>query len=233
LYYAQTPRDLGYADMIILPGTKNSVADLTWLKQTGLAEEIRSLRGVVPILGICGGFQMLGKCIHDPEALEGEAGTHEALGLLDVETSFGRAKTTTLSYGEVVTPTELFPQGVTVRGYEIHAGVTTRFGRARAFIKVHLRDGTHVPGGLDDECDGAVNISGDVVGTYFHGLLDNDEMFAAFIESLFSRKALTPVLNRATRGPGGLAARCVAYDRLAQSVREHLDMAEIRRIAGI
>jgi adenosylcobyric acid synthase len=153
--FASDPRDLADADVIVLPGTRATLSDLRWLRSRGLDQAILDHAAAGrPLLGICGGFQMLGRTISDPDGVEGEAGASvEGLGLLDVATTFGADKVLRLPTGEAL--------GAQASGYEIHHGRITR-GSGEEFL-----------GGAR---------SGQVFGTMWHGSLESDELRRAFLQ---------------------------------------------------
>jgi adenosylcobyric acid synthase len=157
--YLTDPQELDYVDALIIPGTKNTVEDLLNLKQRGFVERIRSLKGKVPILGICGGYQMLGSRIVDVHGIEG--GTPrvlEGLGLMDAVTYFDAYdKRTVQAEGRM-----LIAEEGEVRGYEIHMG-RTESNAGRLF---------HIDSGEDGYDEGSVDQEGMVMGTYLHGVLD-------------------------------------------------------------
>ena len=141
-------------DYVILPGSKNTVADLEWMRERGLDEwVIAQHRRGATVIGICGGYQMLGRAIHDPDRLESTAGSISGLGLIEAETTLARDKTTRVVSGST-------PAGATFSAYEIHLGVTTFDGAVAPFAR--LADGT---------CDGARGNR--VIGTYLHGALES------------------------------------------------------------
>ena len=143
------------ADLMILPGSKSVRDDLRWLKENGWEKVLkRHLRYGGKVLGICGGFQMLGKFIHDDEGIEGTAGTSEGLGLLAVSTRLYREKCLQQVSGV------LSFDKAQVAGYEIHAGITTGAGLERPLIR------------FSDKTDGAISDDGQVIGSYWHGLFD-------------------------------------------------------------
>jgi len=152
--FASDPRALSDADLVVLPGTRATIADLAWLRQRGLDRAVTAHAAAGrPVLGICGGFQMLGRVVADPDGVEGEDGAcADGLGLLDVRTDFGSAKVLTLGSGDAL--------GTTTTGYEIHHGRVTR-GDAEEFL-----------GGAR---------SGAVLGTMWHGSLEGDEFRTAFL----------------------------------------------------
>lgn len=199
-------RPIPPADLIILPGSKSTRADLAWLRAQGWEEAImRHLRYGGRVLGICGGFQMLGSAIHDPEGLEGPAGASQGLGLLEFETHMLPGKRLRNVGGR------LLPEGVPVVGYEIHQGVSEGPALARPFCE------------LEGRPDGAVSADGRVMGSYLHGLFDRPEACAA----LLARCGL------AEEGAVDLAAhRQAELDRLADALEQHLDIAAILALLG-
>jgi adenosylcobyric acid synthase len=155
----------GDADLVILPGSKATIADLAALREAGFDIDIAAhLRRGGTVLGLCGGYQMLGRAVHDPDGIEGPAGTAAGLGLLDIETTLTREKR--LEPVEGVTS-----DGTPFSGYEMHMGLTEGPDRARPFAR--LADGT---------MDGAVSASGRVIGTYIHALFTDDNQRAAWLK---------------------------------------------------
>jgi adenosylcobyric acid synthase len=148
-------RGLGDADLVVLPGTRATIADLAWMRARGLDRAVREhVSAGKPLLGICGGFQMLGRVIRDPDGVEGHVAEVDGLGLLDVETTFAAAKVLRLPQGSGL--------GVPASGYEIHHGRITRGAGAAEFL-----------GGAR---------TGQVFGTMWHGSLEGDELRAAFLQ---------------------------------------------------
>lgn len=212
--YAEHPAALADADLIVIPGTKSTLADLKFLWSSGLAAEIiRRAREGTPVIGICGGFQMLGRAVNDPHGLDGGGGSVKGLGLIDAETDFGPEKETRRSQGTVTGYNRLLPRGTRVSGYEIHMGRTT-LGPAAAPLL-----------GTGDGPDGAVSEDGLVLGTYLHGFFDSDEVQAALLAG-FGLPAELPLLGREQ-------ARQHEYDRLATALRSSLDIEKIYEITGI
>lgn len=207
--YVNNPEQLGAPDLVILPGTKNTMEDLLWLRESGLEAAIRKLAAAnTPILGVCGGYQMLGRTLSDPEGIE-KQGTLAGLGLLPCETVFNAQKTRTRMQAEVLA--QPFA-GARLDGYEIHMGRTRRTG-AEPFCR--LQTGAE---------DGAVQ--GLVFGTYLHGLFDTGSLTDRLAAWLLERKGLpadsTPTRERA-------AYKEEQYDQLAAQVRAALDMPAIYR----
>lgn len=165
LEYRAKPLNAHGADLIILPGSKTVRDDLDWLKRAGWVPYIeRHLRYGGKLIGICGGFQMLGKAIHDPCGTEGTPGSSPALGLLEMETTLHPEKKVKLFEGN------LCMKGASVKGYEIHVGVSTGKALAKPLLSF--------PGGTD----GAVSNDGQIAGTYVHGLFDLPEACSALLE---------------------------------------------------
>lgn len=222
--WVQHPAQLQGADAVVIPGTKNTAADLRWLWQTGLGAAIQRLaeRGV-PVVGICGGYQMLGARVLDPHGYESSYPETPGLGLLDAETEFGPAaeKLTVLAEAELLpVPGPLQAQtGAVIRGYEIHAGHTRLGAGARPLVR-HLERG---------EVLGAADDAGQVWGCYLHDLFQNEGLRRAWLTWLWQRRGLVPPAS----GGGDDAGRDAVYDQLAGAVRAALDMERIYRIMGL
>ena len=151
-------RPIPPADLIILPGSKSTCSDLAWLRDQGWEETIlRHLRYGGHVLGICGGYQMLGRMVHDPDGLEGAAGSTPGFGLLDMETRLVAGKQLRRVGGQ------LLPDAVPVTGYEIHNGVSEGPALARPLLTLDGRD------------DGACSADGQIAGCYLHGLFEHPE----------------------------------------------------------
>lgn len=187
------------ADLIILPGTKSTRSDLRWLREQGWDKAIyKHLRYGGKLIGICGGFQMLGNHVADPEAIEGPAGISEGLGLLDMETVLKPEKQLRREQGRL-----MLAGAACVEGYEIHAGVTT--GSALGTPAVQLQDRT----------DGAVSEDNQIFGTYLHGLFDHPEALV----SLMNWAGLAQVKTLDYRG-----RQEKEIERLADAIEAHLDL---------
>jgi adenosylcobyric acid synthase len=214
--YVARGSDLGRPDLVILPGTKSTVRDLDWVRQVGLAEGISGLmaddRGPV-LLGVCGGFQMLGRRIDDPLGVESQRPSAAGLGLLDVATRFTPEKAR-----HRVTGHEIGGDSP-VMGYEVHMGVTELGGRARPwFALTRQRDGEHVD-------DGARDPEARVFGTYIHGLFDSLPFAATLVNRLRDRKGLDPL--DATRWQAHRDLLAGRYARLAEFLRTHVDLGPV------
>lgn len=207
--YVGRPDQLAGADLIILPGTKATMEDLRWLRESGLESEIKKCAAAgTPVLGVCGGYQMLGETLSDPEGVEG-GGEMAGLGLLPCRTVFAAQKTRTRV--DVRTTVPLF-DCVSLSCYEIHMGLTQRLGGV-PFARF--------PDGREE---GAA--AGKVLGTYLHGLFDTGELVEQLAAWLMKEKGLTPEHIRVESQED---YRERQYDRLARVVREHLDMKAVYR----
>ncbi|MEW6290015.1 MAG: cobyric acid synthase [Thermodesulfobacteriota bacterium] len=210
LRIVRTGEDLGSPAAVVLPGSKNVAADLVWLNTSGLAAKIATLRRRnTPIIGICGGFQMLGRLIKDPHSVESSRKSINGLGFLDLETVLARDKTLTRKKG-----THRL-SGLAVRGYEIHHGQS----RSSQTPLLHFADGTACGVASDD---------GLVWGAYLHGIFDDDHFRRWFLDGLRLRQGLDPMGRICA--PYDLEP---AFDRLAAAVRTQLDMAQVYRLLGL
>ncbi len=222
--YVSTIDELGYPDAIILPGSKSTIADLAYLWQSGLAKGIiQRAKSGTPLVGICGGFQMLGKEIKDPCGTEAEAESVAGLGLLDTTTIFQPQKTTCQVKAQVLSNEGLLEglHGEEVIGYEIHMGQTIGNSNRPLFSI------THKMGGEAGYIDGAVAPDGLTFGSYLHGLFDNANFRHAFLSKLRQRKGLSPI----PRQP--IPSREQQYDRLADIVRHSLNLKLVYQICGL
>lgn len=215
--YVDRPARLGAPDLLILPGSKNTMADLAWLAETGLEAAIGMLAEKdTPILGICGGYQMLGRWLHDPHGSE-QGGSMPGLGLLEMETSFAEEKTRTRVTGRVGELPGFFGclSGCRFAGYEIHMGHSA--GSGTAFATLAEADG--------QKQDGLVQ--GAVMGSYVHGLFDSGEIPERLARALLERKGIDGEVLAAV---DHAAFKKAQYDKLAAAVRDALDMDAIYRM---
>ena len=212
--YVQRARELGAPDLVILPGTKNTMEDLLWLRQSGLEAAVRRLaQAQTPVLGVCGGYQMIGQTLDDPAGTEsGKPMSLAGLGLLPTRTTFDAQKRRT----QVRAVALGVPfAGARMTGYEIHNGRTTVNGEP--FCR--LADGT--PEGC---------VCKNVFGTYLHGLFDSGELTQALVKLLCARKGISP---KETRPTSMSEYRQTQFDLLADGVRRALDMGAVYRAMGI
>ncbi len=211
--YVKTPEELGQPDLIILPGTKNTMDDLVWLRESGLEALVRKANAAgTPVLGVCGGYQMLGEELKNPNHTEGDLDQLKGMGLLPIRTVFSEQKTRTRCQAEV----QAAPfAGARLDGYEIHMGET----------EVNGSPFCRLSSGQPDGC-----IRGNVCGTYLHGLFDTGELTERLAQYLAERKGisiadLTPLSHSAYVQK--------QYDILADTVRGSLDMDAVYRMMGI
>ncbi len=219
--YTSDPYEVMYPDLIVLPGTKSTLADLRWLREKGLDTVIaRAHAAGVPILGICGGYQMLGRALEDPEGVEG-GGSAEGLGLLPTHTVFTSEKTRTRVEARVQdlpAPLASFT-GATLSGYEIHMGATTLEGGS-PFARVTYDD-LDAPAKLDG-C-----VEGNVVGSYLHGMFESGDFAERMVRWLCERKGIEPVNFPEMSFADYKESQ---YDTLADAVRASLDMDKVYQI---
>lgn len=205
VYYTDDPELLEQADMIILPGSKATIADLGFLRDRGLGAIIKSAAaGGRPVVGICGGYQMMGLRVSDPEGVEGDVTDAEGLGLLDAVTTLGKEKTTrSVDFRFLPTETD------GCRGYEIHQGITERAGGSRAVA--WLADGSY---------DGVMASEG-VFGTYLHGVFDNRAV-RDYLATLCDPDGRTSAL--------AIHDTADEYDKLAAHLRANIDIERLYSI---
>lgn len=208
--YVESADRLGQPDLVILPGTKSTVSDLLWLRQSGLETAIQHLAAAgTPVLGVCGGYQMLGRQLSDPYGVE-YLGQVRGMGLLPCRTVFSPQKTRTRKQAVAESPPFA---GAALEGYEIHMGETDT-GDAAPFCRFS-----------DGKPDGAVQ--GHIFGTYLHGLFDTGELTVRLADYLAGRKGLS--IEAMAPEPRAVYKQR-QYDLLAQTVRESLDMDKIYRV---
>ncbi|MGI6031650.1 MAG: cobyric acid synthase [Eubacteriales bacterium] len=222
--YVKSVRELKDPDLILLPGTKNTMGDLKWLRSCGLEAEILKRHSAgTPVMGICGGYQMLGRTLADPYGAE-EGGTMEGMGLLPLRTVFAMEKTRTRAEGQIQ-PLEgvLAPMsGARAEGYEIHMGETEFLQEVGNMTRLRVNG--------QEKLDGAC--ADGVYGTYLHGIFDSEEVVRGLIAALCARKGIDP--------EGLLAVdwkeyKERQYDLLAEGIRQNMDMSRVYDIleAGV
>jgi adenosylcobyric acid synthase len=217
--YVSSGSELGRPQAVILPGTKSTVADLEWLRTQGLATAIQQLadRGCA-VVGVCGGYQMLGRVIEDPHGIESICPVAPGLGLLPVETTFATAKATYQSRA-LIRGGPGWLRALTsqeVQGYEIHQGRTTG---GSPWLEIVTRNGESI-----SQVDGAVSDDGRVWGCYLHGLFANVEFRRGWLNSLRP----TGVISTTTTEVGGSLNE--SLERLADAVEAALDIKRIEAI---
>ncbi len=219
--YITNLSQLGSPDLIIIPGSKSTVADLQFLRDTGLANEtVRMNKSGTPVMGICGGYQILGRRLDDPYGVESPESSTRGLQLLDMVTAFNRKKTTTQVKGMVSTGRGILSEasGKEIEGYEIHMGESIE-NNEDSPVQI-----LHTPDGKAGYSDGSINADGTVLGTYIHGIFNKDAFRAGFLASLrkYHRMPAREAYN--------IEAKEREYDKLADLVRDNLDMQLIYRI---
>ncbi len=209
--YVDRARGLGTPDMVILPGTKSTMADLLWLRQNGLEAAVMRLAAAgTPVLGVCGGYQMLGEELRDPAGAEGALPSLRGMGLLPCVTAFTEKKTLLRARAVIVGCGAL--DGAPIEGYEIHMGVTKARGEPFCRLESGAADGCRV---------------GNVWGTYLHGLFDSGTFTEKLAAWLCRRKG---VALDAAPTEDRRAYRERQYDLLADGVRAALDMEAVYRV---
>lgn len=218
--YVQRPEELGSPDAIILPGTKHTMGDLQFLREKGLDHAIAShYKAGGHVVGICGGYQMLGRTIYDPHGVESDLFEMTGLGYLPTETTFYAEKRTERVGGTVTCSHPGWEQwkGLPVHGYEIHMGKTL-------FLEPVDRLFT-----IGEHKDGSLSHDGRIWGTYLHGIFHNDAFRRNWLNQLRLQKGLNPIQELIPFRHRQMEA----FDRLAEHVRQHVDVDQIVRITGL
>jgi adenosylcobyric acid synthase len=211
VYFLEKLQSLDAFKAVILPGTKNTRFDLNWILSSGWGRVLcQYLNSGGHLLGVCGGYQMLGKTVHDPAGLEGLPGSSAGLGLLPVETVLKAPKTTTL--------TQFSWNGRQGAGYEIHMGQTIRKGGKPLF---DITGRNHAP--CRDQ-DGCVSADAKIMGTYIHGLFDNPAILKCWLAHIGLAEVDVSEAD-------GIEARNRQYDLLAEHFESHVDVASIVKLA--
>ncbi len=222
LRYVDSPGRMGSPDLVVIPGSKATVADLEWMRQRGLDRSVSAHRRAGrAVTGLCGGYQMLGQYILDPGRVESDRPRTEGLGLLPVKTVFESGKATCQVKADIVSGHGLMAgsQGNSVTGYEIHMGRT--FGTGSAPFRIRERSGNPA-----DDPEGSLDSEGLTLGTYLHGLFHNHDFRRRLLLHLAAGKNIA-------LPEGAVLDMEREYDRLADLVNRHLDIEAIHRIAGL
>ena len=230
--YVERAEDLGEPDLIILPGTKTTMDDLRWLKGRGLAEKIRGFAAAGgQVFGLCGGYQMLGETLSDPAGNDG-GGEEEGLGLLHTKTFFSAEKTLQQCRGFFGDPAD----GPEISGYQIHAGVTEGTDLPMNYLvpadgKISEQGLKESPGTVPGNRVPEGAVSGNICGTYIHGIFDTADFLRTFLKELAeangkSLPADIPIESRREREEKD-------FDLLADTLEEHVDMKAIRCLMGL
>ena len=220
LRYVEEANDIGSPDLIILPGSKNTIQDLKIIKKSGIFNKIIELeQNGTLILGICGGYQMLGKVIEDPLCIEGENKFEEGFKFLNTKTSFIKEKRTKQVKG-IVSCNNIFNcNDIEVQGYEIHNGVTSIEGNNIPFITLDT-----------GEVVGIINDKGTVLGTYLHGIFDNEEFLREILKYLLSKKNINSIEEEIISYK---KYKLRELDKLSNMLKENIDMEKVEEIMNI
>lgn len=218
--YIDSPAELGQPDAVILPGSKSTISELLWMQQQGLDKAIQTYAtqgGAV--VGICGGYQLLGKRISDPDGVESRVAETDGLGLLDTITSFRAVKATHQAVAVVTGQSGWMQtvQGQPAGGYEIHMGETT-LNSGQPWLEITRRSGEVV-----SVADGAVSQDGKVWGCYIHGIFENRAFRQAWLRSLGWQPT----------GSGGERTLEDSFDQLADHLEKHLNIEMLTEIIGL
>jgi adenosylcobyric acid synthase len=217
--YLSRPHELsGDYDCLILPGAKNTMEDALWLSRSGWKRAVgRFVNGGGSVFGICGGYQLLGVKIKDPEGVESDRREVKGLNLLPIQTVLEGQKTVRKVTGVCLT------NGKKVNGYEIHMGRSTPLGnKGGPFLKIHQ------PGRKTSWNDGWAEPGGRIAGTYIHGILDHGGFRSVFLNNLRRSKGL-----KQSQSKGGRRGRFYQYDRLADHFEAHCDVEKILSLTGM
>jgi len=207
LFFLEKVQALTSFKAVILPGSKNTCFDLQWIKSSGWLEKLKNyVANGGHVLGICGGYQMMGNYVHDPDGLEGKPGTTRGLDLLPVETVLKAPKTTTL--------TRFYRENAQGSGYEIHMGQTQRHG-GNSLFKVVERNSIAC-----EDADGCVSPDHKIMGTYIHGLFENPTVTRLWLNNIGLPDVEISTLE-------GLEAKDKEYDLLAEYFESHIDVRGI------
>jgi adenosylcobyric acid synthase len=221
--YVSEVANLGKPDLVILPGSKNTLADLRFLNESGLGAQVQALcEQGVPLIGICGGYQMMGRLVTDPLHTESELEEMIGLGILPMVTEFDPQKYTVQSKGTIIAEGDFFKActGETVVGYEIHMGRSTMDEGQSPLFNL-TSNGVTYTDGLQ---------AGNSFGTYLHGIFDNDSLRTSLLVWLWQRRdRLRPVEASLSQA----ALREAAFNELADLVRQNVDIERVRTIMGL
>lgn len=226
LRFCRKPEQLRGADVVILPGSKQTVDDLCWMRTEGLDEALIEHAKTGLMTGICGGMQMLGEMVLDPKGIEGPQSIR-GLCLLPINTTMRPSKITLNGKGVLITKS-LFGQpveSVSLQGYEIHVGETSYLGVVQPFAQVVRQTGAS----QEPVVDGCVGPDSRIFGTYLHGLFDGDEFRHAFVKAARTFCRLAPSSELSDWG----LKRRESFDRLASTVGDSIDLPSIFKWVGL
>ncbi|HBA03011.1 MAG TPA: cobyric acid synthase CobQ [Clostridium sp.] len=221
--YVETVTEFKTPDLVIIPGTKNTLGDLEYLKKSGLYNKIREYEVNGKIIGICGGYQMLGKILEDPYGVETTLESMEGLDILPIKTVFEEKKITTRVNGIIAKDLINNDTPLSIYGYEIHMGKTTLLDEGKSLININKSNNEEA-----NHLDGVVNNKGNVMGTYIHGIFDGVEFRQHIINELRRDKGIEEKVSMAYEH-----LREKELDKLADLVRASIDMNKIYKIMGL
>ncbi len=221
--YVETVAEFKTPDLVIIPGTKNTLGDLEYLKKSGLYNKIREYEVNGKIIGICGGYQMLGKVLEDPYGVETTLESMEGLDILPIKTVFEEKKITTRVNGIIAKDLINNDTPLSIYGYEIHMGKTTLLDDGKSLININKSNNEEA-----NHLDGVVNNKGNVMGTYIHGIFDGVEFRQHIINGLRRDKGIEEKVSMAYEH-----LREKELDKLADLVRASIDMNKIYKIMGL
>lgn len=221
--YVREPEELKNPDIIIIPGTKNTIDDLRAIKENKLFNKIKEVKeNGVPILGICGGYQMLGSVVLDKLGVEGDISQEEGFGFLDIKTRFNEAKITKQTHADILCDLRDIKsiKGHIVSGYEIHNGISKIGKKAVPFIK-----------DTDGVVIGVCNEERTIAGTYLHGIFDSEDFINSFVRGLKTSNDISISEEKLIERVNEYKEK--EYDRLAKIFEENIDMDKINKILNI
>lgn len=221
--YVETVTEFKTPDLVIIPGTKNTLGDLEYLKKSGLYNKIREYEVNGKVIGICGGYQMLGKVLEDPYGVETTLESMEGLDILPIKTVFEEKKITTRVNGIIAKDLINNDTSLSIYGYEIHMGKTTLLDEGKSLININKSNNEEA-----NHLDGVVNNKGNVIGTYIHGIFDGVEFRQHIINELRRDKGIEEKVSMAYEH-----LREKELDKLADLVRASIDMNKIYKIMGL
>ena len=217
LRYVDNGKEIGNPNLLIIPGSKNTIEDLKFLKKSGIYSKIVELEKInTVIFGICGGYQILGESIDDELGIEGDVRSEKGFGFLPIKTVFNKEKVTKQSRGEVVSKKikEFF--NIEVSGYEIHNGKTFISNEENIFIRLN-----------NNEVAGAINNKGNVLGTYLHGIFDENDFLTCFINYLLNNNHMYKTNSKIISYK---EYKLNELDKLARLLEENIDMKKVEEI---
>ncbi|MBE6054825.1 MAG: cobyric acid synthase [Clostridium sartagoforme] len=215
--YVDKAKEIGNPHLIILPGSKNTINDLRFLKENGIYNEILRLeKRNTTILGVCGGYQMLGDIVDDSLGVEGDKRTEKGFGLLPIRTIFNKDKITKQSSGKIISNIIGELNNIKVYGYEIHNGKTEIINKNNIFIKLN-----------NGEVAGAINNKGNVLGTYLHGVFEQGDFLKVFINSLLIKNEIIKDYDEITSYTDH---KLREFDKLSEILQENIDIEKVEEI---